>query len=893
MYHTALYPCGCYYHLDAETHYLPQVKLQSHTTILRTTSETILEQTFTNATKSLIKECIYTFPLYDGISIVSFDCQIGSRRLQSVVKEKREAKATYDRAVASGQTAGLLEQLSQASDTFSTSLGNIPSGGEILVRLNYIGELKHDGGMDAIRWTLPASVAPRYGDLPHAVTQLIGIEGKSEISITVDVDVGPTSLIESLQSPSHPIAVTLGKTSKSSNGAPVMYKASASLALASAQLDRDFILVVSNKDNGTPTAFLETHPDIPGQRALIVDLVPKFSLTASKPEIVFVADRSGSMESQIPTLISAMKVFIRSLPTGVKFNICSFGTHHSFLWPKSKAYDQESLTEAETHIKTFQADYGGTETQAALRSAIENRFGDIDCEILLLTDGDMWRQQELFNYLNDVVDNHIRVFTLGIGGGVSSALIEGVARAGKGFAQMISDGEKLDKKVVRMLKGALSPHIFDFTMEVQYQNLPNEAGDMGWELVEKITDCLKITTTEKGHLPTDQKPISLFDQTLKDDEEDPGPAQDQDPFAHLPLVQAPKLLQAPNDIPPLFPFTRTTAYILMSPGTTQKDPTCVTLRGTSPQGPLELEIEIHKLPTGGRKIHQLAAKKAMQELEEGRGWISSAMTGDGILLKDRHPSCFDEMVRREGVRLGLEFQVAGKWCSFVAVSGEGESNDAEQSLPTLPPPVEHVSDPPPYMASYSSSMGLSPSPGNSRSGTVELFSVPPETTRSGNIDPYSSLILPKAAKSRKARKVSGAPPKPAIASYFASHRFSTFSRARASPEARLDPLEPPTRTGNEKVHAIISAQAFDGKWAVSDDLLGSMGLSGKISKSTDEKTMTMLVIAFLEEKMFSEKDVWELVVEKARDWLQNLGLGREQLMRMEDEARRLVIRECK
>jgi len=353
------------------------------------TSETTLEQTFANPSKDTISECIYTFPLYDCDSIVSFDCYVGERKLRGVVEEKRKAKATYDKAVARGETAGLLEQLPQASDIFSTSLGNVSSGGKVVVHITYVGELKHDGEFDAIRWTLPTSIAPRYGNGPdivpqHGIAQMAGC-----IKIVVDVDVGTSSFIQSLQSPSHPIAVTMGKTSKLLNDDPVMHRASATLALGSTQLDDDFVLIVSNKDNGAPTAFLETHPDIPNQRALMVDLVPKFSLPPGRPEVIFVADRSGSMRSQIPTLVAALKVFLKSLPSGVKFNICSFGYQVKFLWPKSKSYDQSSLNEAISHVQGFDADLGGTETYAALKRAINSRYGDIDCEILLLTDGDI------------------------------------------------------------------------------------------------------------------------------------------------------------------------------------------------------------------------------------------------------------------------------------------------------------------------------------------------------------------------------------------------------------------------------------------------------------------------------------------------------------------------
>lgn len=166
----------------------------------------------------------------------------------------------------------------------------------------------------------------------------------------------------------------------------------------------------------------------------------------ARPEIISVANLSGSMVNEIPMLISALKVFLKSLPVGVNIKICSFGSTHSFLWPKSRSYDNDSLKEAIAHVEHFKADYCGTETQNAVRAAIDSRFADPDCEILVLTDGDIRRQHKLFSYLNDTVGGSIRVFPLGIGDGVSTSLVEGVARAGKGFAQMVNEGEKLDNK---------------------------------------------------------------------------------------------------------------------------------------------------------------------------------------------------------------------------------------------------------------------------------------------------------------------------------------------------------------------------------------------------------------------------------------------------------------
>lgn len=498
------------------------------------------------------------------------------------------------------------------------------------------------------------------------------------------------SFIKSVQSPSHPIAISMGTLSTASSSDPVMSKASATLALGSSALDKDFVLIVQSKSVGIPKALLETHPTIPNQRALMVTLVPKFSLPPTRPEIVFVADRSGSMVGNIPMLVTAMEVFLKSMPTGVKFNICSFGYKSSFLWPKSQSYTQESLTMSNNHLKNFGADMGGTETFGAVQATIERRHVDLPLEIILITDGNISGQNELFAYVNAQVqesDHNIRVFPLGIGNGVSHALIEGLARAGDGFAQAVQNGERIDTCVVRMLRGALSPHVKDYTLEVKY-----EPEDSGISEVDYVTEGFKVllsddegsVESEKSLQPEKRslqnKPaISLFDMDVDPEKEDlkvPGVSK-----SWLPHVPHPKLLQAPHKIPTLYAFSRTTAYLLLSSEACKRKPKSIVLRGTSAHGLLELEIDVEALPTGGKTIHQLAAKKAVQDLEEGRGWLYDAKDQHGVLVKDRYPSRFDELIEQEAVRLGEKFQIAGKWCSFIAVAvndeeiESGETND--------------------------------------------------------------------------------------------------------------------------------------------------------------------------------------------------------------------------
>ncbi|KAK3949384.1 von Willebrand factor type A domain-containing protein [Pseudoneurospora amorphoporcata] len=1018
--------------------YLPHLELSVYTHIVGSSSRTTLTQTYVNPfVEKSIPELRYTFPLYDGVSVVGFVCTInGDRVIRGVVKEKSQARKVYQEAVDRGETAGLLEQLPNASDVFTTTVGNVPSGASLKVEITYLGELKNDAGVDGIRYTIPTSVAPRYGDFPGTLLDAPQAVTKSGIQITVDVETPNGSNIKSIQSPSHPISVTIGNTSSgAAAGTDVsLQKASATLALGTAELAQDFILQVVATNTGNPIALLETHPDIPQQRALMATLVPKFNLPSSRPEIVFVCDRSGSMGgARIEGLKSALRIFLKSIPVGAKFNICSFGSRHEFLFPDgSRSYDQESLSRAMEYTNWMQADFGGTEMYRPLEAAFEKRYKDMELEVFLLTDGEIWDQERLFIMINKKVSESkgaIRLFTLGIGNDVSHALIEGVARAGNAFAQSVTDDEKMNAKVVRMLKAGLTPHIKDYTLEIKYDKASeveakskNAGGDDleiddDFEIVEKVHDSLAIRLAEDktsggADKPAEPvKPISLFNPSAVLDTEMPDADIDTasgGKYSHVPSVPEPKILQAPFAIPPLYPFIRTTVYLLLSPGTTQKTPKSVVLRATSVHGPLELEIPVAVLEQKGQTIHQLAARKAVQELEEGRGWLYHAKDSEDPeqkLLKEKYEGRFSDMVEREAVRLGVTFQVGSKWCSYVAVekdrtehevkqqvSGSSLTEDEDSSKSEsvvvkkrsmggkskasfdvdshyLASPVGGnafgqlnaarcslrstgggvfgaYQAPPPNssrpMASLfggsqgksDSSCGISPSrlysmlsgcpsyrvtmpPPTlccSQSLSGDTFSVPPNpldfqrvpfpsTLDSKDLVPLDSLdsffvpstsdsdsddiVPPTAVQMTPLKVVGGAAP--------ASISAISLFGASVSHSSESTDVKPEMATPLEPLEALVNLQQFDGSWSWSQQLLDILGQS----QSTEERygvsvpntniLATALVLAYLEVKLADEEDEWEILADKAREWLRSelASSGQQGLLSVEEYVEKI------
>ena len=171
-------------------------------------------------------------------------------------------------------------------------------------------------------------------------------------------------------------------------------------------------------------------------------------------------------------------------------------------------------------------------------------------------------------------------------------------------------------------------------------------------------------------------------------------------YDHLPAVPVPKLMQTPQNIPSLYPFSRTNVYVLMSPDAVQGAVESVILKGSSAETPFELEVPIEVLPERTEIIHQSAAKKEITELEEGRGWLVHAEDEKGVPVKEKHPAHFQSMVEREVVRLGIQYQIAGKFTSFVTtetvLGSRGKTVTREASIiegaDSSPSRIQRISD---------------------------------------------------------------------------------------------------------------------------------------------------------------------------------------------------------
>ena len=641
---------------------LPLLSVSIDVDVNSTISRTTLTQTFSNISNIRVKEANYTFPLYDGAAVVSFRCFVGDDRvLEGQVKPKVEAKAKYIKAVADQRIAALLEE--HTPEVFETHLGNIPPKTSVKIEIVYINELNADVGGEGVLVTIPTSVAPRYGTPPNSFSESAdtGITGDYiKKGLKIKVDVTAAVPIQKLESRTHPISVEMGISDTPALASdfsdlarppePVDFdprNACAMLSDRSAMLGKDFVLLIlaSGASLLQSRALVETALDQIGESAMMVtlnprDLFPSPTLVDDfNGEIIFVADRSGSMGgSKMNTLRDAMTVFLKSLPKECHLNIYSFGSNYLSLWEKSRQYSQETLDAAIHHVSTtFSANMGGTEILPVLKRVVEQRLNhkNFTTQVILLTDGEVWNTEETTDFVGKATKDSkggLRFFTLGIGYAVSHRLVEGIGRQGGGFGEVVAiDTQgRWEDRVIRMLKGALSPASWKCEITLS-----------------EFTESLKKSST----------PETTENLT--------GPA------VSLPL---PAHIQAPYCMNSLHPFARSSVFFLFNQDQGPL-PQAINVKASAPSGEtISVDILVEHTTTKSPIIHHLAAKSAILDLEAGHSWIHASASRSGIFRrKSSTSSALDHLVRQEAERIGLKWRIAGKWTSFVAVDRDSHT----------------------------------------------------------------------------------------------------------------------------------------------------------------------------------------------------------------------------
>ncbi len=403
---------------------------------------TVLTQRFRNLEGEPI-EAVYSFPLPEDSAVCGFEAELGGRLVKGRIEDREKAFEDYDKALAEGHSALLLDQ--SRPDIFVVSVGRLMPGEEATVRISHVSRAEsHDRGL---RLRIPTTVSPRYvppeqlrtGD-PADLDAILPptVLGRVPYGLTMKVELSAPGPVRRIACPSHPVEVSVKGR-----------RATVALAGRDIQLDSDFVLEIELEKPSAPAVtvcrdgdgfalMVRTRPDVPAG-----DDGPR--------DVLFVIDRSGSMQGEsMEEARSALLLALKSLREGDRFNVTGFGSRWESIFDRPADCTQESVSGALKAIGGWDADMGGTEILQPLRAALESLDGKRPASIILLTDGEVGNEAEVIA-LAGKHRSRCRIFTFGIGRGASGTLVRGVAAASGGAAEFIYPGERIEPKVMRQM----------------------------------------------------------------------------------------------------------------------------------------------------------------------------------------------------------------------------------------------------------------------------------------------------------------------------------------------------------------------------------------------------------------------------------------------------------
>jgi len=398
-----------------------------------------VEQRYRNDENKNI-EAIYTFPLAARAVLLDIEFELGGKRLTGIAVERKDAEQEYEKAIEDGNTAILLEKSSE--DLYTVNLGNLMASEEAVVRYRYAEPLVREQGQ--LRLVIPTAIAPRYGNPESAglkPPQIPGVDIGADYPFTLAIDVLGELAKGDMASPSHNLTMAA-------------IEHGIRLNLKKGWLDRDFILMMDGAGYSNISCVRDDEQWI--AMATFCPAIPDVD-TGCPLSLRLVIDCSGSMEGDSITQArqAAIKV-IETLKADDEFDVTLFGSNYRLLFGHMKPSDDFHKGRATQELMGLEADMGGTEMEDALRATTTRSSERDGGDVLLITDGEIWRIGSLIAMAQK---SHLRYFIVGVGSSPSHATLRTLAEETKGAYEAVSPNEDIESVVLRQFARMRQPRV--------------------------------------------------------------------------------------------------------------------------------------------------------------------------------------------------------------------------------------------------------------------------------------------------------------------------------------------------------------------------------------------------------------------------------------------------
>uniref|UniRef100_A0A672NLE0 Poly [ADP-ribose] polymerase n=1 Tax=Sinocyclocheilus grahami TaxID=75366 RepID=A0A672NLE0_SINGR len=434
--------------LDSSGQKLPLHAVNVRCKLMDLLCQVIIFQTYTNQSAVPI-EAKYVFPLEETAAVCGFEAFINGKHVIGKVKEKEQARKEYKQAIEKGHGAYLMDQ--DAPDVFTISVGNLPPGATVLIKVTFITELLVRSG--SIVFLLSGSVAPwqqraTLNQTTQATVEKIGVTELQEFSLSMSIEM-PYEIIN--LSSSHRI-----KTKRTDCKAVISTLPGQTLGSEGLQVS------FSLSNIHMPRMWVENHPGKDSQACMLV-FYPDFKSSgvsssggpSSVSDVVILLDSSKSMQGD--NMLNARRIslqVLKSLDRSLKINIISFSTDYKEAFPAPVPLDEASES-ARKFIMSCGGSGGSTDLWRPLRSlsllppcrGVRN--------ILLLSDGHVQNQPLTLQLVREN-SCHTRLFTCGLSLTANRHMLRALAQAGGGTYEFFDTkikhtwAEKVRAQVQRM-----------------------------------------------------------------------------------------------------------------------------------------------------------------------------------------------------------------------------------------------------------------------------------------------------------------------------------------------------------------------------------------------------------------------------------------------------------
>lgn len=434
-----------------------------------------VEQTFENPYDEPI-DAVYVFPLGDESAVTRYQIVIGDRTIDGEIKQRDEARRTYEAAKAEGHTAALLEQ--EKRNVFSQRIANLAPREQIKVRFELSELLTYVEGQYELAF--PLVVGPRYLPADRAAqgrnpvgSRLAGQPAASghvsipytastiadsTVSFSADIDAGVP--VHGVTSPSHQLAVhDTGPT-----------KRTVALARAGELPNRDLIVRYKVASEQTMIGVMAHRTDKRGYFTLTVQPKAAYRVGDVTPrEVMIVIDTSGSMEGEPIAQARALATkLVDTLKPHDTFDVIGFSGSIDVMSPTPIAGDANGKATGKQFIAKLSAG-GGTEMGPAMAQALARDPGaDRIRMIYFLTDGFVGNDDVIVSAARSKLGTN-RLFPVGIGSAPNRSLLNQLAAVGRGFPSYLNLGESPQELGDTLVRRSAYPYMTN--IEIDWKGL--------------------------------------------------------------------------------------------------------------------------------------------------------------------------------------------------------------------------------------------------------------------------------------------------------------------------------------------------------------------------------------------------------------------------------------